>query len=165
MMSVLQEIIHQTLLKYPELVGSVDTYAEISLRFAEKFCDRQFEENTFVEEHKVFRSVIVLKNYPVTSIVSVTSLDGENTYSVKQFTRDGIVYLDDWVNDEWVKVTYTAGYTTLPKDLLNALVELTAFFYKRETNMTTLRSGDFTVDFGDIPNDIKETLYRYRSGW
>lgn len=164
-MGILHEIIDLIRVKYPELGDLDNTYAEISLRFAEKFCDRQFEENTFVEEHKVFRSVIVLKNYPVTSVVSVTSLDGGTVYSVKNFTTNGIVFLDDWVNDEWVIVHYTAGYHTLPKDLLNALVELAAFFYKRETNMTTLRSGDFTVDFGDIPNDIKETLYRYRSGW
>lgn len=164
-MSVINEIVAKIVLKYPELVNMATSYAEIALRFAEKFCDRKFEQSTFTEEHKAFRSVVVLRNYPVTSVVSVTSLDDTIAYSVKQFTRDGIVYLGDWVNDEWVKVTYTAGFTTLPKDLLNALAELTAFFCKRETNIATLRSGDFTVNFNDIPADIKETLYRYRSGW
>ncbi|MEM3147253.1 MAG: hypothetical protein QXY94_06860 [Archaeoglobaceae archaeon] len=164
-MNVINEIIAQVSLKYPELDEVAAFYAEIALRFAEKLCDRQFEQATFTEEHKAFRSVVVLRNYPVTSVVSVTSLDDTIAYSVKQFTRGGIVFLDGWVNDEWVKVTYTAGFTTLPADLLNALVELTAFFCKRETNIATLRSGDFTVNFNDIPADIKETLYRYRSGW
>lgn len=68
-----------------------------------------------------------------------------------------------------VKVTYTAGYTTIPKDLKLAIADMTTYYFKDEHRLMRSLSGTSTqyqatstIRDAGFPDHIKRVLDLYR---
>lgn len=81
----------------------------------------------------------------------VTSEMDASMYRVDPVTEPARLYLKQYPHADYVKVTYTAGYTNIPKGLLIAIKQLAGYWYKQGR-----QSG------GEIPAYIKEMLDPYR---
>lgn len=149
--------------KYPEMGERMAYYISAAIQFAESYCLRGFEKEERTETCKVYRSTCFLNSTPIWGISSVIDAENGIQYTVKFFSQSGVVVLLEDVNDRWVKVTYLGGYETIPADLLVAIGELAAFLFKAEAGMESMRTGDFSVTYSDIPNHVREILDRYRS--
>lgn len=110
----------------------------------EGYCQRRFKSTTYTDE--VYDGTgydsLLLRNYPVTAFTSLSARDTSlndndfNSVDANQYfinSNDGIVEAISTFYghyDRW-KVTYTAGYTTIPSDLAEACATLAAELVSR----------------------------------
>jgi hypothetical protein len=109
--------------------------------FIEKYCDRTFASTTYTDEEYdgTQTQTLILKQWPVTSVTSVQYRD--DIYSDSDFStldsqyyfRDedpGTIRRIDGVFEEGIhnwRVTYVAGYATIPDDLQEACADIATF--------------------------------------
>lgn len=144
--------------------------------------DRQFLEQEFTEYYNGSTSdKILLRQYPVIS--------DEGTIQVwidtdRDFGADTLIDSDDLVVDqnngilyytggEWgvgvrhIKVTYTAGYTTIPYALRLSVMEAVAFFWKRKNEkswgLNSISKGESSITRFQtaLPETVKDIWGRY----
>jgi hypothetical protein len=129
-------------------------------------------------------SMIMLNNYPCTTLTSVYD-DLDRVYGA-----DTLIAADDLVvmpNDllytvvydggtfmngvKNVKVTYTAGYSTIPYDLEQACLGIVGiYFHHTDEKMLSVQSrslgdGSVTVDLNRMPQWIFDILNIYKRKW
>lgn len=123
-------------------------------------------------------SVIQVANFPVTAVASV-SVDG---VSISASPDSGIVQSGFAFDDRsiWlvgysfnrghrnVKITYTAGFSAIPKDLEQACIDLVSLKYKGRDRIgqTSKSLGGETVAIfttKDMTEDIKTVLNQYKN--
>lgn len=146
----------------------------------ERYCGgRRFKATTYTdEEYDATNSdQLSLKNYPVTTFTSLSYRDSslnENSWetvdSDRYFTDTAAGVLDLTFNasGRWnrYKVTYTAGYTTIPADLQEACVILASYYVENATSGTGVKSKQegarkieyFDANSGAGSNDIFSQL-------
>ena len=157
---------------------------------AEEFCDRALEQSShdeytggyYVEYLDVEGdtvTVLSLKAYPVTEIVSVYEAASETTPSEldsDEYRLDSAAGLLHRVDTEWyqgirqVVVTYTGGYTatTLPAGLRRALLQLVAWVIHGRGDVGNQSDSSDGVSRtrlpmdGGIPADVASMLRPYR---
>ncbi|HAB53331.1 MAG TPA: hypothetical protein DCE80_14365 [Ignavibacteriales bacterium] len=109
----------------------LETYINSTSSFLERECDRSFHSATYTNEeyNGNGRTKFWLKQYPITSITSLTFYDRYNATTLYEMTEDKDYYADlntgrldnligVWTKDTRnIRVTYVAGYTTIPEDL------------------------------------------------
>lgn len=123
------------------------------------------------------RDIVVLPEYPVTAI-SELRID-----TAREFGASSIIDSDDYEYYEdgrlfypyifpharrCVQVTYTAGYTTVPYDLQQAIVEACAYVWKRMKSRSigtrsTTADGVTTQYEIDIPMPAMRVFTSYRA--
>lgn len=153
---------------YYDMTGSDaavdDELAEISVRISkifETYCDRSFESTTYTEYHDGDnRNGIYLNHYPITSITSIYD-DSEwgwgsdyvvasGTYRIKDeravTLKAGYTFHNHTQN---VKVTYVAGYSTIPADLNHVCIVEVIRSYKsrKEVDVTAKTLGDGSISY------------------
>lgn len=129
-------------------------------------------------------NTILLNNYPCTTLTSVYD-DLDRTYGsdtlidstdlavlptelLYMIVYDGGVFMNGVKN---VKVTYTAGYSTVPWDLQQACLGLIGIYFKHTDEkllMIQSRSvgdGSITIDMNKIPQWIYDILNVYKKKW
>jgi uncharacterized phiE125 gp8 family phage protein len=123
-------------------------------------------------------SIIPLRHYPVTAITSVTvdgaALAASTGYGISGYAVDGslLVYQGGAFSTPGntyfrnVRVQYTAGHTTIPKDLEQAVIHLVALRYRERDRIgqkSKILAGE-TVYFSvfDLPPDVKSILDNYK---
>lgn len=168
---------HDTLLEY--LITRMST-------FIRTYCGRDFDQTTYTDdkydgEYKN-DGFLRLRHFP---IISVTSLYDDTS---REFTADteiesgdyiirndeGIIQLLDGVffNEDYqnIKITYVAGYSTIPEDLEQACIDLVGFKFntRQSSGKRSERLGRWAVTYvtlGEgkeaIPSDTKAVLDRY----
>ena len=104
--------------------------------------------------------------------IIVSSIRGQRQIAAADFVlykNTGIIRLDGLVFSagiQNVNVTYDAGYTDIPDDLQQAVVELVADRFRNKENqgVRSLAIGSYRVDYGDeeLPSEIKGVLDGYR---
>lgn len=111
----------------------------------EGYCDRVFDSTVYTDEiYSGGKKFLFLKKYPVSAITKIKYKSGSNSNPTwTAFTVDDYDLIDNrklrraggWapgVNTVWpqgvnnIRVSYTAGYTTLPSDLEQLIIELAA---------------------------------------
>lgn len=135
----------------------------------ENYCKRSFKEQTYTDEEYDGTGTknLPLNNFPVSTITSI-KIDGVLIDVTEYKTRlsSGIVVRLDSTWPEGImniKVSYTAGYASVPPDIELAAKHLVMFFYKMDV-------ADFSRTFGDgivmrpeaIPPQIRVLLGPYR---
>lgn len=119
-----------------------------------------------------------VKAYPITAVTSIyvdadrdygasTEIDSDDyTYYGPEGTikTDGALFTG---GHKSVKVTYTGGYSTIPADLQQAVKELVAFWYKRNTDkrvgVTNVSVGDKSIGYEtNVPESVLSIFKRYR---
>jgi hypothetical protein len=95
----------------------------------EEFCGRTFADTTYTDEvhdGSGFRDAIVLNQRPITTTTTMIVKLDDDAVDATLYGNDadeGIVYLANGVWSQGrrnLKVTYSAGYTTMPEDLVMA---------------------------------------------
>jgi hypothetical protein len=80
----------------------------------------------------------------------------------------GGVFLKGVADTDSIKVTYSAGYSTVPYDLQQAVKELVAYWYGRETGrrvgVRSNTAGDTSISYeSDVPQAVATIFNRYRN--
>jgi uncharacterized phiE125 gp8 family phage protein len=150
--------------------------------FVENYCRRYFEAQDLTEYHrgKGGETVLKLNEYPVNSVTSIhddpdrsygsTALIDASYYVVD--TKSGIVRLDGvkfQAGFDNIKVVYNAGYSTIPFDLEQAVLDLIALKYNsRDKDRLGVKSrsidGQSSIVFitDELLPEIKVVLDMYR---
>lgn len=145
----------------------------------ESFCDRTFDSDTYTEYFDGKGSAWLHPTYyPITSVTGIWDdtewswgASTEISDSEYRVSNDGrfVLLKNTYFGDfrENIKITYVAGYTTIPNDLKLACIEETVRRYKRrqEVDVTgrTMEDGSTTVMAGDMLPQTKDVLKRYRN--
>jgi uncharacterized phiE125 gp8 family phage protein len=118
--------------------------------------------------------VLVLANTPIISITSLYVYDRQISQSLSYiqpgYTFDNTtIYLHGTYftkGQQNVAVCYTAGYTTTPADIEQAVIELVATRYKERERIGLHSKGlageTITYLVRDLPDDVKTILNPYR---
>lgn len=110
-------------------------------RQIEAYCGRRFALTTYTQEIYGSPNIdqIVLRNRPIVSLTSLevrdTSLNSDDFETVESTlyfadNSSGVLDLDFRAVGRWgrYRVTYSAGYTTIPEDLAEACASLAAYY-------------------------------------
>jgi len=125
------------------------TINAVSRWFANR-CNRKFPSQELTEYYDGDNGdTLFTKNYPITSTATTISIwistDTPRSYgddekvdsdSILIYGDEGKIVLDDDYFDKGpqsVKITYTAGYSTIPYDLQEACMEMCAVLWKKES--------------------------------
>lgn len=133
----------------------------------ERYCDRRFAETSFsqIEYDATNSDNLILKQRPITDTVTLvleqrdTSLN-ENSWTTVDSelyfvdTGAGVLDLNFNANGHWnrYRVTYSAGYTTIPADLAEACATLAAYLVENATSGTGVKSkqeGQRKIEYFD----------------
>lgn len=125
------------------------------------------------------RDIVVLPQYPVTDVselrIDVSREFGSSTVvdtDDYEYYEDGRLFYHSYfpLDRRCVKVTFTAGYTTVPYDLQQAIAETCAYMWKRLKSRAigtrSITADGVTTQFEiDIPLPAMRVLQSYRSMW
>lgn len=178
-----------TLAEYKAYVGVTSPNQDIAIKLlipkvsalTKNYCRRTF--NDFVNDAKVevFKggSALVLSEFPILSVSSVElSTDYGSTYSsLVEFTDYAVDVTSDTIVPVTVpefpsyingyKVTYTAGYETVPEDLKIAVMDLLTYYLKNDMAVKSQRdAGSNTVQIeyitrNTLPSHISRVFDLY----
>jgi hypothetical protein len=132
--------------------------------------------------------IVQLTESPVNAIVTVQEREGYSSSYTTLTTGDNEYYLDidtdsvirttgGWEYKNWprgpgaVKIVYTAGYSTTPKDLQLAVADLITYYLKDEYKERRTMQGASMTNRGtssmrdnvDFPDHIKRVLDLYKN--
>jgi len=134
--------------------------------FIESYCNRKFNLEEFTDYFNGNNgSYHVCQQWPVISVSSISSenatinlkvIDGRSIY-VKEIFPKGIMNCS---------MTYQAGYSILPEDLKQAIIELVSVAYKQKDNinLSSKNMGNETTSFivKAMPDFVAIKLKQYR---
>ena len=136
----------------------------------EKYCSRRFAFDTYTNQEYdgTGTNRINLKNYPIISLTSLeertsgfsnTSWETIDADFYKDLDNEGQVYFTGGFTRgvRNYRVTYSAGYTTIPNDLQQACITLVSFFdnQTRSSGMKSETLGEYSYTKED---DINATI-------
>lgn len=152
--------------------GQIENYCGWAIN-AKTYTNKKVDGNGLAE--------IDLGVYPLNSLTKAEVDDGSGTIvnvlsDVNIKADEGIIYLDSnsatlttfTSGTQNVTLTYNAGYSTVPNDLMFAATELAALRFKRivEENIGIVKekfeSDEVEYDKTDIPDAVKYILNNYK---
>lgn len=161
-----------------------------SYKILEKYIGRPIKQATYTEFYSGDNTgELVLRKWPVISVTSVyvdtkldrvfgsdtlvdsanyyVDVDSENSVGAIQFVQQngtGPTFFEFGIRN--IKVTYVAGFATIPNDLVHASTMHVSWMFRRSdtegTNSQSLASKTETYDNDLIPAYIKQILYPYK---
>lgn len=173
-------------LRIPVLETSQDFLIELlinsSSQAIEQECNRVLKNRPapLVEYHHGRRSnLILLREFPIISITELrfdalsvftdpSTLVDPATYSLADddmsIIRKNGFFPDGTKN---IKVTYDAGYVTIPSDLEHACLWMVTWYYKIRISedigrTSKSKEGESLSYSQEMPNDIRECILRYK---
>lgn len=124
-----------------------------------RFCGQDFTQATTTERLRVRRGRVRLPQWPITAVSAVADTNGNSVLFT--WTAEDIVTLsqnldtfsfEPWENGfQWVDVTYTHGYATLPDDLVAIVCQIAARVVGAPPEQSAKRSeelGDYSYTIG-----------------
>lgn len=144
----------------------------------ERTCNRTFGTATYTDTHNGNGGqFMVFENRPITAVASVTVDDVAIPQSTSA-TMAGWVLSEVWKLSlrghyrftqgvQNVTVTYTAGYTTIPEDLVQSCCLLVGLAYKERDRMgldsKSINGESISFTNDDFPPSVKQTIQNYRN--
>lgn len=145
----------------------------------ENYCGRTFTSTLYTAEMQdgTGTKTLQLRNFPIISVTSL--LEGGSALVVGTDpngspTPDALIYAEEgqlvrpwfiWLPyRRWYSITYTAGYATVPGDVIQACIDLSALMLreKEHVGMSSKTAGQQIVSYrGDLPKYIRDTLDGY----
>jgi hypothetical protein len=131
--------------------------------YIEKYCQRRFALTTYtdIEYDASGTNTLVLRQRPVTEFVSLSrnntsqNTDSWEVSDSEEYFVDlsaGVLELNYRASGGWdqYRVTYTAGYSTIPSDLAEACVTLACYYIENPASGTSVkrkREGQREVEY------------------
>lgn len=145
----------------------------------ESYCNRKFTEFVSTPKEEYFDgndNFVYLKEFPVIEVVSVEgSSDAGETYSeLTNFyidaeegrleTKDSTAFVNSVFPRRSLKVTYRAGYESVPKDLQMACLDLVEYYIEEQYTPRKALGSDqiYFSDTKGLPPHIKRVFDLYR---
>jgi hypothetical protein len=174
----------KTYLKIPLAETSKDVLVELWINAAsqaiESECDRKLKAQAITEHHHGRKgNFALLREFPINSVTEVridqraefvdaSTLVAANEYQIAD-NANCIVFINRTVPLGYnnLKITYNAGYSTVPSDLELACLSL-VFWYDRlrtadDIGKTTKSKGDESFSMSqEMPKDVRDTINRYK---
>jgi len=134
----------------------------------ENYCGRRFASTTYTNETYSATNIdaIMLKNRPVTALTSLDIRDSGLNYDTwetidthlyfcdagSQEANAGVIKLMFNARGRWARyrVTYTAGYTTIPSDLAEACATIAAYYVNNadgNANLKKKQEGSRLIEY------------------
>lgn len=141
------------------------------------YCNRDFARQTYTERfiNKKPGRQVLLGNHPVLTVSSFKVNGRELSVSTGQhifgytFDNLGIRLIGYAVmKDDWLDVTYEAGFDVIPDDLINCVMKIAGVWYKEKDRIgiSSKTVQVETVTFNNnIPSDVKMVLNQYKAVW
>lgn len=160
--------------------GAKDEVLEILISactdMIESLCGRRFASTAYVLEKYdgTGTSELLLKNFPVIVLASIevrNSLDASGTWETVDtedyFEEDGILtlaYGKFTRGKENYRISYTAGFDTIPYDLQYLCMKLVGNALNNQAGIKSESLGDHSVTFGDVMEDptAENIINKYR---
>lgn len=105
--------------------------------------------------------VLVLPRWPVTAVATVTvddtAVDGFTFSTDGRLRRTGDIWTSGHAN---IEVAYTAGFTTVSRDLWKVVLEAAAAAWGTPPNVTQETLGDHSVSYGRAHVQLNEEQAR-----
>lgn len=157
---------------------SLQEFIETASEQVELFCDRRFLSSQRVEEVRgTDRAELLLDEWPVTALTSVTWIDTAGTTgtvdtSLLRFSEGGVVSFKNLTDGPWYSsrlytVTYTAGYTaeSMPRPLKHAVALWTTELMRPSFGgVSTQRPPEFVPLSTEQIEDLLDNFRRRRLG-
>lgn len=167
-------------------VGYLSSLINASESIIETYTNKIFNNQILTEIYNGNSSTTLkLDKFPVTSVTSVTVVDQSDDSST---VYNGSVFYVDLVTGEIrfnqnnvdpandnvflsgfqnITVVYVAGYTTVPEDIIQAVIQLILFFNNNAGGIKSEKIGDYAVSYSgssgnNLPQYIKNMLDPYR---
>jgi uncharacterized phiE125 gp8 family phage protein len=164
----------------------VEMMVNRSSQLAARYCARNFIAADYVEYYNGNgRAEMITKNYPIVSVASIyvdanrefasiTQVDANDILLdkpagiIRLFPTHGSVgsFTRGWAN---VKISYNAGYGTIPYDVQEAVTLIAMYSYKRHyqdqrigLQSETIGDRNMTYTNEDIPKKAKMILDRFK---
>jgi len=161
--------------KYDNLITRKINQATLAI---ENYCQRRFKSTTYTDEvyNPTQVDQLVLRQRPVTNFASLSIRDSGLNYDTWETIDSQLYFLDSSAGildlmfnarGRWMryKVTYTAGYTTIPEDLAEACASLAAYYFnnadgtdvgvqEKQEGARRLRYANSTLTFKDICKNL-----------
>ena len=161
-------------------VANIDTLLENLIKrvssFVDNYCDRTIETTTHTEYYDGNGTDrLYTLNYPITSVTNLW----ENTN--RAWDTDDITDSDDYIVMEnsillkttifsnypqCIKLTYVAGYATIPEDLKQLCIEEVSRSFNHKQDIGIISRGDSKGNITRIEQGLmkqsKEVLIKYR---
>lgn len=171
-------------LKIPDATTSEDQLINFWINSAtdelERECDRQLKSRAVTGEiqHGRGQNIILLKEWPVTAI-SELRIDNQRDFTAASTLVDptdyricddgnGVLYTGNFPRGYGnIKVTYTAGYTTVPSDLQNACLWAVTWYHSIRNSadigrITKNKEGETVSYSQSAPQYVKDAIARYK---
>jgi len=162
-----------------------DTVNDLINQYTKRFCNwcgvSSFKSASYTEYYDGNgQSILFLKNVPIASIETLADDDSyvwgsDTTVGLTDIriiqSGKGIYLIDDIFTPaiENVKVTYTAGYTTIPEDLKFAAIREVgrAFKHRKDWEVVSQTLTEMQATYIDpvLGDDTVEVLSFYRNTW
>lgn len=146
--------------------------------YIESFCnlsrDHHFKETTYTNEEydTLMADQIALRMRPVSAITSfqarngvsnIDSWDDVDSELVFNDLSSGVIDLNYITSSGWnsFRVTYTAGYATIPADLAEAAATLAAYWVENSTSGTNVkrkREGQRELEYFQLGGDAGKSI-------
>lgn len=145
----------------------------------EAYCARKFKSASYTEYHDGKGSdKLFPKQAPITTVTSIyddsewawgaSTLIASTEYRIVDeayIQLKSTTFMDDVQN---VKITYTAGYSTIPADVEHACIEQAAWLYRKSKGQLqgvaakSLADGSISYSARDLLPELKLALEPYR---
>lgn len=150
--------------------------------FVENYCNRTFDSTTYTNEVYDGTGTIYLrlKNYPITTFTRLQerarwdNTDDWETISSQNYyydTNEGVITKTSnfSMGKQNYRVTYVAGYSTIPADLQLAVWQMTRDIFnhrKSSGDVTSEKLKDYSITYGEVASmvtdEVRMTLDIYR---
>jgi hypothetical protein len=155
---------------YEQMIGAVTDAVQ-------SYCDRLFAEAAYSEKYDGNgKDQLRLKQYPISAVTSLAidddAVDLTDADEYQLYADEGIICLPYGIFSKGrrnVEVAYTAGYSTIPEDLEQAVIEWIALkWHERQENRIGITNkggnvaGSLSFAQDDIPPEVRKILDLYR---
>lgn len=160
--------------------ASIDILIPLVSQFVKNYCRRTFVDHFEDPKVEILRGGVPYLMLLETPIISITSIEVSSDYGV---TYTALTEYTDWVLDgelirpigvssfpdyiRGYRVTYTAGYEDVPRDLELAVMDLVTYYMKNDGAVNALKHVNTTsmqieyISDTALPSHIKRVIDYY----
>ena len=133
----------------------------------EHYCNRTFASTVYTAEKYDGNGMdtLYLKQYPITAVSAITVNDSALTTDDYEVDTQSLYKSSGWVQGRRnIAVTYTAGYSTMPEDLVMAATRIVGDMLSDEPinpNIKSEKVGDYQYTLGDVSSNATMAVQKH----
>jgi len=129
------------------------------------------ESDIFTDKFVGFSGTVIYPhNTPITSVTTINSYPtfGADAVEITEYQiLNDTIYLHSSITSAYIEVTYKAGYSTIPTEIDQVLVQIISFLWTYNDKKVFLSSNGEAIlepDEVKIPKHVRDSMAIYRIG-